>query len=65
MSSVERRKLVEKDFSQYNQLLNKTMQNFRKTQMEDIKPNPDSPANKTFNGKALRDSFNLIDLIIP
>lgn len=32
MSSAERRRMVEKDLSQYNQMLNKTMQNFRKTQ---------------------------------
>jgi hypothetical protein len=47
MSSLERRKMVEKDLTQYNQLLNKTMQDFRrnKPQPENNTVNP----NKTVN----------------
>jgi hypothetical protein len=46
--------LVEKDLTQYNQLLNKTMQNFRKTQGKEVDSNLPA-ANKTFNDQAFRD----------
>lgn len=52
MSSAERRKLIEKDLSQYNQMLN-TMQHFRKSQYRDkegLSPN------RTFNDRPFKDT---------
>lgn len=54
MSSLERRRMVEKDLVQYNQALNRTMQDFRRTgrQGEDSPVNP----NKTVSQMPFRES---------
>ena len=52
MSSAERRKLIEKDLSQHNQMIN-TMQHFRKSQYRDregLSPN------RTFNDRPFKDT---------
>jgi hypothetical protein len=61
MSSGERRRLVEKDITQYDQML-KTMQDFRKTQARNL---GDSPASRTYHDQSFQERAQEMDSSRP